>query len=162
MPPNQLRNSSFGKTRANATGSNGVGYSVVDYAGLTVIPRTVSGVYQVAPDSGCYAAYITFPDNFHGQVLWDTGTAFPTTYYAVEQYNVEENDPKVADTWQMVNRMTGSVQLLADTETGRWLINNNQMVFYKSDNVTEVMRFNLFDSTGNPTMDAVFDRQRVP
>ena len=48
-----------------------------------------------------------------------------------------------------------------DIQYGRWYINNNQMIFYKEDNVTEVARFNLFDDNGNPTMDAVFDRVKI-
>jgi hypothetical protein len=161
MPIFQLRNVNFGMNRANATGSAGVGYTVLDAAGSVVSPRTTLGVYQTAP--GIYAAYIQFPDNFRGQVLWDTGTAFLTTSYATEQYNVEENDPRVASTWQMVNDLTGTIQSLYDVSYGRWKIDKaaNQMIFYKADNVTEVARFNLFDDNGVPTFDGVFERQKV-
>jgi hypothetical protein len=53
-------------------------------------------------------------------------------------------------------------QLLYDIEGGRWKLENNQMIFYEDDNSTEVARFNLFDSNGSPTMENVYDRQRVP
>lgn len=49
----------------------------------------------------------------------------------------------------------------AAVEGGRWFIDNNQMIFYAADNVTEVARFNLFDSAGLPTESDVFDRVRV-
>lgn len=146
MSLQQLRICNFGRTKSGATGTTGVGYTLLDTAGSVSVARTTSGVHQAAP--GIYAAYVTFPDNFHGQILWDTGTYFsPDTYYASEQYNVEENDPRVADTYHM--------------QFGRWKIESNQMIFYKEDNITEIARFDLLDSTGSPTMDSVFDRFRV-
>ena len=163
MSLNQLRNCNLGRNRANATGSTGVGYTILDEVGGIVLPRTTSGVYQIMSGSGLYAAYIGFPDNFRGQVVWDTGTAFLTASYAIEQYNVEENEPKVAETWQMVNEMTGSVQGLFDVAFGRWRLDpiTNQMVIYRDDNSTVVATFNLLDNNGTPTYDCVFERQLV-
>jgi len=197
----QLRVCNFGKTKLNATGSSGVGYQLIDYSGVVSIARTTDGVYQTAP--GIYAAYIQFPTEFRGQILWDTGSAFSSTYYAVEQHNTEENLPdliydklvEVSDQVSAVETLvsgsapaeltsavsqinnisaylTGSVNSKLDAvldrvddvfqmTAGRWRIVSNQMIFYKDDNSTEIMRFNLFDDAGNPTMDAVFDRFRV-
>ena len=53
------------------------------------------------------------------------------------------------------------ITFLKDIEGGRWKIINNQMIFYKSDNSTEVVRFNLFDSDGSPAVKNIFDRQRA-
>jgi hypothetical protein len=50
---------------------------------------------------------------------------------------------------------------LKNIEGGRWRILNNQMIFYKEDNLTEIARFNLFDSSGSPTETNVYERQRV-
>lgn len=62
-------------------------------------------------------------------------------------------------------KMLSDIETLAvfigDIEGGRWRIVSNQMIFYKSDNTTEVARFNLFDSDGNPAMENVFQRQRA-
>ena len=127
-------------------------------------PRTVAGVYQITSGSGLYSVYATFPDSFHGQIVWDTGTALSPPAYAFEQYNFEENNPTVTDVTPLVtaiNNMSSSIQFLVDAEGGRWRILNNQMVFYKSDNSTEIMRFDLFDDQGNPSSDAVFERRRV-
>jgi len=44
---------------------------------------------------------------------------------------------------------------------GKQQIIGNQLVCYAADNATEVARFNLFDSDGNPTMVAVYLRTRV-
>lgn len=56
----------------------------------------------------------------------------------------------------------GGVNRIYDTESGRWQIINNQMVFYKEDNVTEIMRFNLYTRDGQPTEDLVMHRRRAP
>ena len=53
------------------------------------------------------------------------------------------------------------ITFLKDIEGGKWKIVGNQMIFYKSDNSTEVARFNLLDSTGSASMENVFERQRV-
>ena len=159
MSLSQLRNVNFGRTRLNATGSLGVGYQILDIAGSVVTPRTTSGVYQTAP--GIYAAYVTFPDKFRGQLLWDTGSTFLTASYAPEQYNAEENNPNVDVVLDTIQEITGTLNSIYDIQFGRWRIVSNQMIFFKEDNSTEVARFDLFDDAGNPTMDAVFERTRV-
>jgi len=159
MALSQLKNVNFGRTRLNATGSLGVGYQLLDTAGSVVSSRTTTGVYQTAP--GIYAAYVSFPDNFRGQILWDTGTIFVTASYATEQYNYEENNPKVDSIYNVVTSMTGTLNSIYDIQYGRWRIVGDQMIFYKEDNSTEVARFDLFDDAGNPTMDAVFERTRA-
>lgn len=54
------------------------------------------------------------------------------------------------------------VRDLTDEIGGKWEITGNQMIFYKADNITEIMRFNLYDVGGNPTMTNVYKRERVP
>jgi uncharacterized protein YdeI (BOF family) len=44
---------------------------------------------------------------------------------------------------------------------GKQQIIDNQLICYAADNATEVARFNLFDSDGDPTMVAVYLRTRV-
>ena len=98
MSVTQLRNCNFGSTYANATGSTGVGYTIFDDDGIVTTPRTVVGVYQLMSGCGIYAAKVTFPNSFHGQIMWDTGTAFLTASYAAEQYNAEA-DAAAIETW---------------------------------------------------------------
>jgi hypothetical protein len=102
-----------------------------------------------------YACYVSFPDSFHGSIAWDSGEG-ASTVYAIEQYNVEENDPKVGSIYT-------DVQFIKSIEGGRWRINTatNQMVFYAEDNVTIVATFNLFDQNGTPTSSAPYERTRV-
>lgn len=156
-----LKNVAFGPGKSNATGSTGVGYTILSVVGAEVTPRTTIGVYQLVSGSGLYAAYIPFPDDFHGQVLWDTGTAFPSVSYAAEQYNVEENNPKVDQIHQTIGLMSGTLSQLYHINFGRWRIISNQMIFYADDNTTEIVRFNLLDDSGSPTMDQVFERRKV-
>lgn len=68
--------------------------------------------------------------------------------------------PKASDIWSE-NGAGEKLDLIHDIEGGKWTIVNNQMVFFKSDNMTEIARFNLFDEDGNPSVDSVFRRERV-
>jgi hypothetical protein len=154
--PQKLLSVNFGKLKADAIGVNGVGYKILDQAGSVATARTTVGVYQTAP--GIYAALITLSNDFIGQVVWDTGTFFATTSYASEDLNVIA---KLDDLYDMVAAMDERIQGIYDVQFGRWKIINNQMIFYKDDNVTEVVRFNLLDDAGNPSIDAVFERLKV-
>ena len=53
------------------------------------------------------------------------------------------------------------LEFIRAVESGRWKIVGNQMIFYDEDGVAELMRFNLFDEAGFPTMGNVFERVRV-
>jgi len=154
--PQKLLSVNFGKLKADAVGVNGVGYKVLDQTGSVVTARTTDGVHQTAP--GIYAAVITFSNDFVGQVVWDTGTFFSSVSYASEDLN---GIAKLDDLYNVVTGMDERIQGIYDVQFGRWKIVNNQMIFYKDDNVTEVVRFNLFDDAGNPSIDAVFERLKV-
>jgi hypothetical protein len=58
-------------------------------------------------------------------------------------------------------QLIANIDFLRNIEGGRWKIENNQMVFYAEDNTTEVARFNLYDTTGQPSSTDVFERTRV-
>jgi hypothetical protein len=60
-----------------------------------------------------------------------------------------------------LSSIAADVTAIKKIQEGRWRIVGNQMIFYEDDNNTEIMRFNLFDASGDPAMTAVFDRQRV-
>jgi len=160
MAINQLRTANFGKSKANLTGSTGVGYTLFDNDGSEAQARTTSGVYQITSGSGIYSAYISFPDTFNGTILWDTAESGNALAYAVEQYNTEENDPRVYNT---LVASAADITFLKDMEGGRWKIDTgtNQMIFYKDDNTTVVATFDLKDAAGLPTSTAPFERVRV-
>lgn len=60
-----------------------------------------------------------------------------------------------------ISQLDNALEFLQHIEGGRWRIINNQMLFYRDDNVTLVATFNLFDSDGNPTEINVAERRRV-
>jgi hypothetical protein len=57
-----------------------------------------------------------------------------------------------------VEETLATVKFLESVERGAWKIVANQMVFYMPDNTTEIMRFNLLDDKGRPTMTEYFER----
>jgi hypothetical protein len=79
----------FGPNKANATGSSGVGYVLLDVTGSMFSPRTTSDVYQTVP--GIYAVKASLPSGFLGQVVWDTGNAFSKKYYVAEPVDSPDN-----------------------------------------------------------------------
>lgn len=135
-----VKNVNFGRGKK---GLATVGYTLINSSGGVAAPRTTVGVYEVGTLTGIYAALITFPTGFVGSILWDTGGASPV--YATEDHSLVEEQ----------------TQFNYDISGGRWRIVGNQMIFYRSDNATEVVRFNLFDDLGAPSMDAVFERVKV-
>jgi|LauGreDrversion4_2_1035121.scaffolds.fasta_scaffold78347_3 hypothetical protein len=168
----------FGQSKADATGSSGVGYTLLDITGSIVENRTTEGVVQVAP--GIYSATPHFPhDDPAYQILWDTGTAFTKTYYAAETVNnlkqffeltasisavnnaVSMAAEVLSDTRDDLSQLKIDVALIRDFTAGRWKMMNNQMIFYKEDNLTEIARFGLFDDSGNPSMESVFERKKI-
>lgn len=155
-----LKNVNFGRNRPDMTGSSGVTYHVLDSGGTSVFGPSTSGVYQTAP--GIYAASISFADNFNGQLLWTCPVSGSfSAAYATEDQNVSNSDTRVDDILTAVAGVNVKLQELYDMNYGRWRIINNQMIFYKEDNVTEVARYNLFNDLGVPSMDSVFDRVKV-
>jgi hypothetical protein len=65
------------------------------------------------------------------------------------------------DNTTVFTTITTALTYLQDINNGKWEIVSNQMIFYKSDNATEVMRFDLFDSAGDPAEINVYKRTRV-
>ena len=57
--------------------------------------------------------------------------------------------------------LLSDIAFIKNIEGGRWKIVDNQMIFYESDNETEVARFNLYDKQGNLSEENIFERQRV-
>ena len=45
--------------------------------------------------------------------------------------------------------------------TNRWEIVSNQWIEYDDDNTTALRTYNLFDESGNPSKNSIFDRQPV-
>jgi hypothetical protein len=154
--PQKLLSVNFGKLKADALGPLGVGYQLLDRDGNELAARTTTGVYQTAP--GIYAVMVSLSNNFVGHILWDTGSYFTSVSYASEHYNEIES---LGDLYNVVAEMDSRIQDIYHMQFGRWKIINKQMIFYKADNITEIARFDLFDDSGNPSAEAVFERVKV-
>ena len=82
-----------------------------------------------------------------------SGSTSPSIVYAEggeSVWSVSEKDALI-----------NTVEFIKQFSSGKWKIAGNQMIFYKDDNQTELMRFNLFDQYGIPAMTKVFERSRV-
>jgi len=73
---------------------------------------------------------------------------------------LQDNDRYVLTT-NALGDLEERLTFLKDIEGGRWKIVANQMIFYKSDNITEVARFNLFNEAGVAAMKNLYERNRV-
>ena len=79
--------------------------------------------------------------------------SYPDT---IESINVVEES--IESTVQTIKDKVNSIQ---EIESGEWEIINNQMIFYDSSGTVEIMRFDLLDQDGKPSMVNVFKRKRV-
>jgi len=164
----------LGKSRSGLSGS--VGYKILDETGGEVQARTMTGVFELTASSGMYGAFVVFPNDLRGSIVWDSGPADSSLVYAVEEYNytqVGQNSDQILTSSVaasgstqsielMLTQVSASVDFIRHIEGGRWKIDTstNQMTFYKDDNVTVVAVFDLKDSSGSPTSDAPFERVR--
>jgi len=118
---------------------------------------TISG-YLGEVGGGVYKKDVFFPDLGQHRVLYTLSPdALPGSYPdTVQGVMVIEEAIDVT-----VQAIKNDVDFIKNIEGGKWKIINDQMIFYASDNETEVARFNLFDEAGNPSMINVFSRERV-
>jgi hypothetical protein len=99
---------------------------------VQVIPGNSAGLIKVVQGSG-----VTENDKLEiAQLVWS------------------EPEPALLD---------DKIQFIVDLRAGRLLIDKTsfQEIHYKSDNITEVARFNLLDSDGAPSHTEVYERVRV-
>ena len=73
----------MGSSKTGLVGT--IGITLLNPDGSVHTPRTTDGIYEIG--GGCYGKDITFPDNWKGIILWDTGGIDPA--YAVEDFNLE-------------------------------------------------------------------------
>jgi hypothetical protein len=99
MPVLQVRLVNFGKTRGSLTT---VGYAIFDATGSVTTPRTGVGVYELSGSTGVYGVNATFPDNFIGSIIWDTGQNINQLLVAAETYDYRSNNPSVISDIQSI------------------------------------------------------------
>lgn len=156
MPVTNLKTALFGKAKTGLTGL--VGYTIYASDGTISQVRTTTGVFELIAGQGTYASEITFADDFNGVIVWDvTMPVSGLQVYASEEYN-GETSATVA-----IEAIAEDITFIKDIEGGMWQIDRDtkQMIFYKSDNITEIARFDLFDMNGTPSVDLIYKRERV-
>lgn len=87
-----------------------------------------------------------------------------TDNYGTQTKDILVDPMPVADAvWSTstATNLLSDVEFIRDVEGGRWYINNNQLILFKEDNITEIARFNLYDKDSNPADTNVFERVRV-
>jgi len=123
----------------------------------------VSGVETVGaatfsePISGFYTAPISLATVGEYVITIQNGSVF----YGRLTVSVQSFAEDIDSVNSSIQTMATDIAFIKAIEGGRWKIINNQMVFYTSDNTTEVARFNLTDAAGTPTETNVMERTRV-
>lgn len=156
MPVTNLKTALFGKAKTGMTGQ--VGYTIYASDGTISQVRTTTGVFELIAGQGTYASEITFANDFNGVIVWDvTMPESGLVVYASEDYN------GVTSATVALESVAEDITFIKDIEGGMWKIDRaaKQMIFYKSDNDTEIARFNLFDMKGLPSVDLIYKRSRV-
>ena len=130
-----VKNANFGSSKTGKVGS--IGYSLYDSDGTITGSRATDGIYEVVAGSGLYGVKLDVSNAFSGSIVWDVESI----------YAVDEVDASTIITRQLTE--------------GRWKIDTStkQMIFYKTDNTTEIARYDLKDENGTASYSSVFDRQ---
>lgn len=100
--------------------------------------------------------------------VW-SGPTLPAGAYVVE-YKLTDGNGVVGMMGEdlvvqpTLNSLVSDVSLLRKIETNRWKLDKNtlQMIMYDDDQVTPLLKFNLFDRNGAPNVEEVFERTQAP
>ena len=154
---------------------NGAGQSLVvrnHNGSLKVINKTGTDTITMSLDGG--ALFVDLDTVTNGNIIVDgvgtivnaaTREYLPTGYYG-DLYilnSLISTDTITESIWtdSIATALVADVSFIKSVEGGRWKIENNQMIFYEDDNITEIARFNLLDSSGNASETNVMERTRV-
>jgi hypothetical protein len=129
----------FGKSKVGKD----VQYQILNYDLTIEQDYTASGVMELG--DGEYGVRLSFDEEFSGYIRWKDVTD-----------NIVASDPIT-----IIEDYVAKISTLYKIDTGRWKIQNNQMIFYDSDGLTELLKFNLKDENANPTMVKPFERTPV-
>ena len=118
-------------------------YSLYNTLGAATTFRSSGSIYQVGVSTGIYGSEISFSQHFSGSILWEVTASNGNVVFASDEIEIDS-------------------RLTRHFTVGQWEIDKstNEMIFYQDDNVTEMGRFDLKDSSGNPSTGEVFKRIR--
>ena len=128
-------------------------------------------IYKLSDDSkvvdGVNVSEISFTGTF--KYLLDIVVTEKTEFLLIMSNGVTDKRGKLVlggypdDLMAKLVLIGDDVSFVREIESGRWKIdkNNNQMIFYKSDNTTIIATFDLKDSDGTAAYKDVFERVLV-
>lgn len=82
----------------------------------------------------------------------DISAVFPTAFTQV--FRTLSTSASIAN----LTVMQQNLDIMMRVETGRWKMENNQMVIFDDDGVTPLITFNLFNEQGQPAMTDITER----
>ena len=99
----------------------------------------------ITGSNGLYQYAFTSPSSM-SRMIADVSATSPTAY-GTESISVSQ--------W------ASNIDSIKKIESGRWKIQNNQMLFYDEDETTVLFTFDLLDGSGNPSATTVYERRPV-
>jgi len=132
-----LQTANLGKALGNISGS--IRYTLYDTLGTQTVSATNTGIYELGTNTGLYGVQLDLSTQFSGSIVWSVNGN--SSVFATEEVKVDQ-------------------KMARYIHTGRWKVDSStkQMIFYQDDNTTVIARYDLFDSSGNPSVTEVFDR----
>ena len=132
-----LQTANLGRSVGGISGS--IRYSLYDTLGTEVSASANTGIYELGSITGIYGVELNLSPQFSGSIVWSVTSA--PSVFATEEVKIDQ-------------------KMARYIHTGRWTVDSstNQMVFFQDDNTTVIARYNLFDSSGSPSVTEVFDR----
>jgi hypothetical protein len=131
----------FGKGLADLPSN--VHFSLYNTLGVATTFRSSGSIYQVGTGTGIYGSEVSLSQHFSGSILWEVTASNGNVVFASDEVEIDS-------------------RLTRHFTVGQWEIDEstNEMIFYQDDNITEMGRFDLKDSTGSPSTNQVFKRIR--
>jgi len=132
-----LQTANLGRSVGGISGS--IRYALYDTLGSEVSSSANTGIYELGSTTGIYGVELNLSPQFSGSIVWSVTSA--PSVFATEEVKIDQ-------------------KMARYIHTGRWTVDasTNQMVFFQDDNTTVIARYNLFDSSGSPSVTEVFDR----
>lgn len=152
MSYTRFKIASFGQLNS---GLATVGYALFNADGTTNGSRITSGILERGTGSGVYAATVTYPDSFIGEIRWDTGTVTPL--YASEDINpspFEKGQIDMAQSVPLSNTVNTTGDSLHSSRVdafGNWVLDRTAktLTLYEADGLAPAHTFSL-DNADTP------------
>ena len=135
-----LQTANLGRALGGISGS--IRYSLYNTIGAEAVSATNSGVYEMGSSTGLYGVELNLSTQFSGSIVWSVSGN--SNVFATEEIKLDQ-------------------KMARYIHTGRWVVSESlkQMIFFQDDNTTEIARYGLFDRSGAPSIDELFERRLI-